>query len=599
MNCILSEKRHVTDCKNASNSVSVLFFVKIGFGNKLLMPVFNRKPGCGFACVFTSILSLWILTGSCTQGRQFTREAFAALPKPGIIHSTIVCRSDHSRSYALLIPGSFADYPTALKTPDYDTARVPLFPLIIAFDPHGAGSLPIERYKSLAERFGYLMVGSNDIKNGLPVDTTQKIIRTLVQEIVTTYPVDTGRVYLMGFSGGARVASLTGLYFLKVRGVIGCGAGFSGNGYAPPFQFDYYGMAGWGDFNVGELLSLEKPLREAGFRHHIATWPGIHEWPPEEEMEKAFLWISTNAMRDRQILPDTALTNLIARESDLEISTNLRKEYLPDALAACRFALSCLHDLSPLSSFTQFMDSITHSSLYIRQQQYRESLMRKEETEQQQLMDAVLSKDMGWWKEWKVNMATKNKGGNGKDQGSKFKDQSSKIKDQRSKFKDQGKSEKEEGRRRNVERESVHGKGEPENCDQKMPEDVSRETHDVDFFLREDTLYNRRMLAFMGLYCYMQSGSELSKGSDPTAAKVIDIYELIEPQNPEANYLRARVYARQGKQDLALKQLNMAIVKGFNDIARMESQEEFIALKNDQGFKDIEKRLNNQKVITR
>ena len=593
MNCILSEKRHVTDCKNASNSVSVLFFEKIGFWNKLLMPVFNRKPGCGCACVFTSILSLWILAGSCTQGRQFTREAFAALPKPGIIHPTIVYRSDHSRSYALLIPGSFATGPVALKTPDYDTARVPLFPLIIAFDPHGAGSLPLERYKLLAERFGYLMVGSNDIKNGLPVDTTQKIIRTLVQEIVTTYPVDTGRVYLMGFSGGARVASLTGLYFLKVRGVIGCGAGFSGNGYAPPFQFDYYGMAGWGDFNVGELLSLEKPLREAGFRHHIATWPGIHEWPPEEEMEKAFCWITTNAMRDRQILPDTALTNLIARESDLEISTNLRKGYMPDAMGSCSFTLSCLHDLSPLASFTRRMDSITHSPLYIREQQYRESLMRKEETERQQLMDAVLSKDMSWWKEWKVNMATKNKGGSGKDQGSKFKDQSSKIKDQ-------GEGGKEQGRGTNEESAGVQGKGEQENKGRNMTEDMTfLNSHNMDFFSREDTLYNRRMLAFMGLYCYMQSGSELSKGSDQTAEKVIDIYELIEPQNPEANYLRAQVYARQGKQDLALKQLNMAIVKGFNDIGRIERQEEFIALKNDQEFKDIEKRLNNQKAITR
>lgn len=545
-----------------------------------------RNSGHRFVYILTSIMALWILAGSCTQGRQFTREAFAALPKPGIIHPTIICRGDHSLSYALLIPESFAKSPAALKTPDYDTARVPLFPLIIALDPQGAGSLPLERYKSLAERLGYLMVGSNNIKNGLPVDTTQKIIRTLVQEIVTTYPVDTGRVYLMGFSGGARVASLTGLYFLKVRGVIGCGAGFSGNGYAPPFQFDYYGMTGWGDFNVGEVVSLEDPLRTAGFRHHIATWPGIHEWPPEEEMEKAFQWITMNAVRDRQILPDTALTGLISRESDLEVSTNIRNGYLPDAAGSCRFALSCLQDLAPVTSYVKRIDSISHCPLYIRQQQYRESLMRDEETERQQLMNAVFSKDMSWWKERMVE----------KQKGSKFKDQSSKTKVQGSKFKDQGESGKEQGRGTNEESARVQGKADQMNNGRNMTEGRTLlNSHDVDFFFREDTLYNRRILAFMGLYCYMQSGAELSKGNDQTAAKVIDIYELIEPQNPEANFLRARVYARQGNRDLALKQLNTAIAKGFTDIVRMEQQEEFTALKNVQEFEALVKRLKGFK----
>lgn len=508
--------------------------------------------------LYIMAMMLWVITGSCNRSSLYSREAFEALPKPGIIHRHIACKNDSVYSYALLIPATYKDYPPALRPTDHAPGEIPRFPVILAFDPHADGSLPLTLYRPLAEKYGYLMIGSNDLKNGLTPDKIQNIVRALAKEILTGYPVDTSRIYLLGFSGCARMASLTALYFMKVRGVIGCGAGFAGNGYAPPFKFDFFGMAGWGDFNIGEVLSLENPLREAGFRHHIDTWPGIHAWPPEEEMEQAFRWITLNAMRDRQILPDTALTGLIAREADLEITTHIRKGYLPDALGSCSLVLSCLQGLTSVASFTKRMDSIKQSPLFIRQQHYRDSLFGKEEMDRKELMNAVSVKEPSWWKEWMHGM-------------------------------------KEKGKEKMLMTEGqdvLKGRA-GMNVNSQMP------PAGVGFYIREDTLLNRRILSFIGLYCYMQATAKLSGGNDQDAAKVINIYELIEPGNPEANYLRARLYARQGSTDFSLEEMKSAVEKGFNNISRIENQEEFKSLKTDEGFGDLIKSLKEKQQTLR
>src|SRR5689334_1247009 len=50
----------------------------------------------------------------------------------------VVCKSDPAQSYALYIPAKHS----------HDT-----LPVIYFFDPHGDGSLPLTKYKSLADRY--------------------------------------------------------------------------------------------------------------------------------------------------------------------------------------------------------------------------------------------------------------------------------------------------------------------------------------------------------------------------------------------------------------------------------------------------------------
>src|SRR5579871_4786818 len=63
----------------------------------------------------------------------------------GKVIDTITCAGDASQSYALYIPSIV------------NTAALPI---IYFFDPHGNGSLPLNKYKSLADEYNFILVGS-------------------------------------------------------------------------------------------------------------------------------------------------------------------------------------------------------------------------------------------------------------------------------------------------------------------------------------------------------------------------------------------------------------------------------------------------------
>src|SRR5947209_16943004 len=98
------------------------------------------------------------------------------------------------------------------------------WPIIFAFDPGARGLMPIEHFKDAAEKYGYIVVGSNNSKNGPNVHLSA-IINSFWEDTHNRFPIDDKRVYTSGFSGGARVACGVGyMYEGSVAGVIACGA---------------------------------------------------------------------------------------------------------------------------------------------------------------------------------------------------------------------------------------------------------------------------------------------------------------------------------------------------------------------------------------
>src|SRR5487761_2262382 len=63
----------------------------------------------------------------------------------------VVCKADAGQSYALYIPAK---------------GNHELLPVIYFFDPHGDGSLPLNKYKALADEYNFILIGSNNSKNG-------------------------------------------------------------------------------------------------------------------------------------------------------------------------------------------------------------------------------------------------------------------------------------------------------------------------------------------------------------------------------------------------------------------------------------------------
>ena len=65
------------------------------------------------------------------------------------------------------------------------------------------------------------------------------------------------------------------------------------------------------------------------------------------------------------------------------------------------------------------------------------------------------------------------------------------------------------------------------------------------------------------------------------AQKYLFIYEKADPDNTEVYYLKAVYYALQNNNSLALKSLETAVIKGFDDFERIQKDSHF-------HFSDIE-----------
>jgi pimeloyl-ACP methyl ester carboxylesterase len=205
----------------------------------------------------------------------------------GKIIERVVCLKDDSQSYALYLP------------PNYTTDR--LWPVIYAFDPAARGLRPVERFKDAAEKYGYIIVGSNNSRN-VPDRPLAEIINAMFDDTQTRFSIDQNRVYTAGMSGGARVAGKVAQSLGdRAAGVILCGAGFSeAKPPEKPLPFPVFGVAGVEDFNWIELRQLHRALDSIGSANRFVTFDGDHTWAPSDFCLTAVEWMELQAMKARR-----------------------------------------------------------------------------------------------------------------------------------------------------------------------------------------------------------------------------------------------------------------------------------------------------------
>lgn len=434
------------------------------------------------------------------------------MPKRGEIHKRIACTGVPSRSYALYIPPGNTSPARPGTGNGEGTPR--LYPVMIAFDPHGDGLLPLTIYRDLADRYGFILFGSNDSKNGLGREETEEIVSVMMHDVRTVYPVDTNRFYLLGFSGGARVAAMAAMHKVPVKGVIGCGAGFGSSDKPILNKFDFFGIAGTADFNMDELQQLDGPLSRAGFRHFITTFAGSHAWPPASVMEDGFRWITLNAMKDGIVKKDTQYVSEVIAAFVDRATTAIHRNELIAAADAYRAALSFTEGLVSADQCRKDLLELEKLPAYQARLAYRKKVLELEVTEKEELMQALQSEGPGWWKR--------------------------KI--------------------------------------------TTYHNHKAD---PEDTLKDRRVLSFISLYCYMNANAAMAQQDDRTAGRIIEIYETVDPGNPEPNYMRAVLLARGRDEKAAFGQLKIAVIKGFSDKPRLAAQPEFRSMNGSPEWSDL------------
>ncbi len=301
----------------------------------------------------------------------------------GKVISKVVCKKNITQSYALYIPLNYSEDKKS--------------PIVYAFDSHGKGLLPVELFKDEAEKYGYIIVGSNNSKNGTPWNVTSEIYDTLYNDTHNRFAIDDNRIYTAGFSGGSRVASTLAITKGGINSVIGCGAGF-GTQEQPQQKFGYFGIAGNEDMNLTEMIALDSALEKSGYIHYLEIFDGKHEWPPKSVVSDAFLWLEMNTMKNKQkTVNDTLIKNTFGRwNNEYKILSERGKNY--DAFILCEKIINYFDGLADVSSLKTDLSKLKTSPSVIKVINHLKEIAKKETELQSYFINAMNVQTAEWWK---------------------------------------------------------------------------------------------------------------------------------------------------------------------------------------------------------
>ena len=224
--------------------------------------------------------------------------------------------------------------------------------IIILFDAQARGFLPIVRYKALANKYGFILVGSNISENGYPYPQTQEHFTLVKNWIETNFESIKDKVHIGGFSGGARVGGWLAFDF-DYPSIFGCAAGVPNNDKEIINNKFFYGTTSTLDFNYRELNALTDGF--LALNHFVSIVEGYHDWAPSEEMELIFKWLKMNEMRlgvmDQNIeLVTQWFEDYKSNLSEISANNDLPLEIRYNAIIK---GSSLFHDLVDISFFEQ------------------------------------------------------------------------------------------------------------------------------------------------------------------------------------------------------------------------------------------------------
>lgn len=231
-------------------------------------------------------------------GPSFAQVIHRELPVGEIIDS-VRCQTDPSLSYAAYLPSN------------YDSNK--RWPIIYLFEPMARGRLPIELYAEVADRRGYILICSNNSRNG-SVAKSLDIFNALENDTENRFSIDPNRIYTSGFSGGARFAQFLANTQEQITGVIAV-AGPKLESRTNGKQYLYYGIVGSRDMNYIEHHDFQNELDKNEIKNLLMTYLAPHRWAPAREYEIALEWLDVqHKLSSGNEITDQGLAQYLSKE---------------------------------------------------------------------------------------------------------------------------------------------------------------------------------------------------------------------------------------------------------------------------------------------
>jgi dienelactone hydrolase len=440
------------------------------------------------------------------------------LPR-GKVLEKVICRADNSQSYALYLPSQY--------TPEKK------WPILYAFDAGARGALPVQRFSEAAEKFGYIVAGSNNSRNG-PNEPIVRAIRALLEDTQSRFSIDDRRLYLAGFSGGARVA-ISVAFSLKdsVAGVIACGAGFPPE-IAPSASvpFALFGTVGTEDFNFPEMRHLDQALDRFAVPHRIEVFEGDHDWPPISLCLQAIEWMELEAMKSGR---KTKNEPFVEESFQRAIQRLRAAEDAKQWLAACDESMALVRDFKGLrnvAGFEQKAEQLRNSNLV------KQALRQEKELEEKQNQFTA--------RFFQIKNNVKN-------------------------------PERDSSEMRDL-RDTIQ--------DLKKKSDLS---HDI-----PDRRLARRILTLVFVQLMQEASQQFEIKRYDISALDLFLGTMIRPDNPALFYDLACVYAVDGRKRDAILMLKTALDKGFADVKALGSDSHLDPIRKEADFQRLLEELKRK-----
>ena len=438
----------------------------------------------------------------------------------GKIIDTVSCLEQPPQTYALYLPSNYT--------------KEKRWPVIYIFEPAARGSLPLKHFKEGAERYGYILVASNNAKNG-PWEPIFESADALFLDTFKRFAIDANRVYTSGFSGGSRAALAVAVITKKVHGVIACGAGFpTVPSYRPTDadKFVYIGLVGDKDMNYSEHNATRQTLNDLGIENELLVFEGIHEWPPSKTVVKALSWLEVQNARRKGQKPDAALIKEM-REMITKEAQNFEAEgHLLGAVEHYEFAARTLTAYSDISDMQKTIAKLKQDKSYAKLLKQKQKTEKKElqlkekylkafsELHLTRLDTAAGQKDKTWWENEVRYLKRLSKG-------------------------------------------------------------KDRQTH----------MMAERLLNLIWARCAESSFSYVQKADYEMALILNELWLNVQPESVWAYWSLAKLLALSGKPEKSIDALEMAVEHGLSKAASLEREPAFQLLSNEKRYTDLKRKL--------
>lgn len=309
----------------------------------------------------------------------------------GTINDSLTIKGEPNESFSLYLPTNFS--------------MTRAWPVLFLFDMKGESRNTMSMFTNAAEREGYILAGTNNLKDTLSLSQNVLIANRMINAIYEMLPVHKERIYVGGIGDGGRFATLMPTFIKEIKGVLSCGASIANTEVLTRKNMFYFiGIAGRSDYNYRELLESKMILDNLKFPNIVLFFEGDHQWAPIDESAIALRSFTLAEMAKGTIPKNDSLINDYYESSLIRANELLKNDKPLLAENVLDNAIQVYNPFGDLDSLKTSRKVLRRSKTYRSKKRNQENFFLKETLTKEDygyyLEEDVLTynyNNLGWW----------------------------------------------------------------------------------------------------------------------------------------------------------------------------------------------------------